>query len=290
MFCKFFSKNNRLLIKLKGEEMATYIVGDLHGCFDEFQLLLKKGNYDPKQDELFVTGDLVARGKDSLACLRFVKDPANNTKMVLGNHDLHLLSTLLGIKRVKPNDKVEPIFQSEDRLELQNWLRNQPLVIQHPTHKFLLVHAGISPEWSLSTTLHCAKEAEAVLQSSEYANYIAQMYENSPQRWSDDLQGIERWRYIINVFTRMRFCYTDKRLDFECKLPIEEAPKELIAWFESDNPLYKEQNIIFGHWASLMGKCPIPNIYALDTGCAWGNDLTMLRWEDKQIFTQKRLK
>ncbi len=136
--------------------MATYIVGDLHGCFNEFQLLLEKVNYNPKQDELFLTGDLVARGEDSLACLRFVKDSANNAKTVLGNHDLHLL----GIKRVKPNDKIDAIFEAKDRLDLQNWLRNQPLVIHHPKHQFLLTHAGISPEWDLATTLACAKEAE----------------------------------------------------------------------------------------------------------------------------------
>ncbi|HDL5930188.1 TPA: bis(5'-nucleosyl)-tetraphosphatase (symmetrical) ApaH [Mannheimia haemolytica] len=266
--------------------MATYIVGDLHGCFNEFQLLLEKVNYNPKQDELFLTGDLVARGEDSLACLRFVKNSANNAKTVLGNHDLHLL----GIKRVKPNDKIDAIFEAKDRLDLQNWLRNQPLVIHHPKHQFLLTHAGISPEWDLATTLACAKEAEKVLQSDNYADYIAQMYENKPERWSEDLQGVERWRYIINVFTRMRFCYTDKRLDFDCKLPLEQAPQELLAWFDLDNPLFTQKNIIFGHWASLMGKCTRPNIYALDTGCAWGSHLTMLRWEDKQIFTQKRLK
>lgn len=266
--------------------MATYIVGDLHGCFNEFQLLLEKVNYNPKQDELFLTGDLVARGEDSLACLRFVKDSANNAKTVLGNHDLHLL----GIKRVKPNDKIDAIFEAKDRLDLQNWLRNQPLVIHHPKHQFLLTHAGISPEWDLATTLACAKEAEKVLQSDNYADYIAQMYENKPERWSEDLQGVERWRYIINMFTRMRFCYTDKRLDFDCKLPLEQAPQELLAWFDLDNPLFTQKNIIFGHWASLMGKCTRPNIYALDTGCAWGSHLTMLRWEDKQIFTQKRLK
>lgn len=269
--------------------MATYIVGDLHGCFTEFQLLLKQVQYDPKQDELFLTGDLVARGENSLECLRFVKDPKNHAQTVLGNHDLHLLSTLLGIKRVKPNDKVDSIFAAEDREDLQNWLRNQPLVIQHPKHKFLLTHAGISPEWDLATTLSCAREAENVLKSDDYGRYLAQMYENYPERWNEDLQGIERWRYIVNVFTRMRFCYTDKRLDFACKLPIEEAPDELVPWFELDNPLY-EMPIIFGHWASLMGKSSRANIYALDTGCAWGNYLTLLRWEDKQIFTQERLK
>lgn len=270
--------------------MATYIVGDLHGCFAEFQLLLEQVNYDPTQDELYLTGDLVARGEDSLACLRFVKDPKNNAKTVLGNHDLHLLSTLLGIKKVKPNDKVDNIFVAEDRGDLQNWLRNQPLVIQHPTYKFLLTHAGISPEWDLATTLACAEEAEAVLKSPHYADYIQQMYENYPDSWNGNLEGIDRWRYIINVFTRMRFCYADKRLDFDCKSPVEEAPKELLPWFELDNQLFNTSEILFGHWASLMGKSSRPNIYALDTGCAWGSYLTMIRWEDKQLFTQPRLK
>ena len=269
--------------------MATYIVGDLHGCFKEFQLLLEKAQFDEKQDEIWLTGDLVARGDDSLACLRFVKNLGEKAQTVLGNHDLHLLSTLLGIKRVKPSDKVEPIFKAHDREELQNWLRNQPLMVQHPKYGFLLVHAGISPEWDLSTATQCAREAEALLKSENYANYIAQMYENYPDHWDNNLQGIDRWRYIVNVFTRMRFCYLDKRLDFTCKLPIEDAPDELKAWFELDNPLFKQQNIIFGHWASLMGKCARPNIYALDTGCAWGNHLTMVRWEDKQVFTQVRL-
>lgn len=270
--------------------MATYIVGDLHGCFKTFQHLLEKVEYDPTQDELFLTGDLVARGEDSLSCLRFVADPKNNAKTVLGNHDLHLLSTLLGIKKVKPNDKVDAIFHAEDLPNLQNWLRNQPLIIQHPTHQFLLTHAGISPEWDLETTLACAKEAENILQSEECASYLSQMYENSPERWNTHLQGVERWRYIINVFTRMRFCYIDKRLELACKLPIEEAPKELIPWFALDNPLFRNTEILFGHWASLMGKCSRANIYALDTGCAWGNYLTMIRWEDKQIFTQTLLK
>ncbi|QIM67830.1 bis(5'-nucleosyl)-tetraphosphatase (symmetrical) [Mannheimia granulomatis] len=270
--------------------MATYIVGDLHGCFKEFQLLLEKVNYNPKQDELYLTGDLVARGEDSLSCLRFVKEPKNNAKTVLGNHDLHLLSTLLGFKKVKPNDKVDSIFQAEDRADLQNWLRNQPLVIQHPTHQFLLTHAGISPEWDLTTTLACAKEAEEVLKNPNYADYIFQMYDNQPEAWCEDLEGVARWRYIINVFTRMRFCYADKRLDFSCKLPIEEAPKELLPWFELANPLFEKTEILFGHWASLMGKSSRSNIYALDTGCAWGSYLTMICWEDKQLFTQPRLK
>lgn len=270
--------------------MATYIVGDLHGCFDELQLLLKQAAFNPEHDELWLTGDLVARGEKSLECLRFVKSLGKRATMVLGNHDLHLLSTLLGIKSVKPKDNVQPIFEAEDREDLQNWLRNQPLMAQHPVHGFLLAHAGISPEWDLATATACAREAEQVLKSENYADYLTQMYENQPDHWADDLQGVARWRYIVNVFTRMRFCYTDKRLDFACKLPMEDAPAELKAWFELDNPLFDQQPIIFGHWASLMGKSTRENIYALDTGCAWGNHLSMLRWEDKKMFCQPRLK
>lgn len=270
--------------------MATYIVGDLHGCFAEFQRLLAKVNFDPAQDELWLTGDLVARGEDSLACLRFVKNLGERATMVLGNHDVHLLATLQGIKSVKPKDNVQPIFDAEDREDLQNWLRNRPLLAQHPRHQFVMVHAGISPEWDLYTAKRCAAEVQAVLSGENFADFLAQMYDNTPDSWNPELQGIERWRYSLNVLTRMRFCYPDNRLDFVCKSPVEDAPNELKPWFELNNPLFDEQPIIFGHWASLMGKSTKPNIYALDTGCAWGNYLTMLRWEDKALFTQERLK
>ncbi|QGM80582.1 bis(5'-nucleosyl)-tetraphosphatase (symmetrical) ApaH [Otariodibacter oris] len=270
--------------------MATYIIGDLHGCFEEFQRLLDKVNFDPKTDELWLTGDIIARGKDSLSCLRFVKELGSRATMVLGNHDLHLLSTLQGIKRVKPKDNLDAIFNADDREELQNWLRNRPLVAQHPKHKFLLAHAGISPEWQdIPTIFECAQEVESILQGDEFKSLLEQMYDAQPDRWSPDLTGIERWRYTINSLTRMRFCYTDKRLDFECKLPVEQASSELKPWFELDNPLYQTEKIIFGHWASLIGYQTPKNIYALDTGCVWGNYLTMLRWEDQQIFTQESL-
>lgn len=270
--------------------MATYIIGDLHGCFDEFQAILKQAEFNPANDELWLTGDLIARGDKSLECLRFVKDLGDRATVVLGNHDLHLLSTLEGIKAIKPKDKVDAIFNAPDRQDLQNWLRTRPLVAVHPVHQFLLVHAGLSPEWDLNTTLRCAKETEQQLQGENYLELLKQMYGNSPDRWADELSGMDLWRYTINVCTRMRFCYLDKRLDFECKLPVEQAPKELKAWFELENPLFKQQNIIFGHWASLIGYHTPPTIYALDTGCVWGNYLTMIRWEDKQIFVQPALK
>lgn len=269
--------------------MATYIIGDLHGCFNEFQLLLQQADFNPECDELWLTGDLVARGENSLECLRFVKNLGERATVVLGNHDLHLLATLQGIKKIKPKDNVDAIFEAVDRENLQNWLRSRPLAALHPQHKFLLVHAGVSPEWDLATTLQCAKEVESVLQSSDFKSLLEQMYDSEPSRWSPGLQGIERLRYAINVFTRMRFCFADKHLDFACKLPPQQAPAELKPWFELNNPLYRELPIIFGHWASLIGYPTPPQIYALDSGCVWGNCLTMLRWEDKKIFTQPRL-
>ncbi|OOF37009.1 bis(5'-nucleosyl)-tetraphosphatase (symmetrical) ApaH [Rodentibacter heidelbergensis] len=270
--------------------MATYFVGDLQGCFDELQLLLDRVQFNPTQDKLYLVGDLVARGDKSLECLRFVKSLGNAAQTVLGNHDLHLISTALGIKKVKPRDRVEAIFNAPDFEELIDWLRHQPLLVHNESQGFVMVHAGISPDWDLATAKTCAKEVETILQQGDIKNLISQMYDNQPERWSPNLQGIERWRYTINVFTRMRFCYWDHRLDFACKQPPKEAPAELTPWFNLDNPLYQQIPIIFGHWASLVDEPTPPNIYALDTGCVWNNRMTLLRWEDKQCFSQSAVK
>ena len=266
--------------------MATYLVGDLHGCYDELQMLLDRVRFDPAQDYLYLVGDLVARGDKSLQCLRLVKSLGKSAQTVLGNHDLHLLATALGIKKVKPRDRVDALFAAEDFEELMYWLRQQPLMLHYPQHNFVLTHAGISPDWDLATAKACAAEVEQVLRHGDYRQLLTQMYDSQPERWSPNLQGIERLRYIINVFTRMRFCYRDHRLDFACKAPVAQAPDELVPWFALDNPLYQTENIVFGHWASLVDTPTPANIYALDTGCAWGNRMTMLRWEDKQYFVQ----
>ncbi|WP_373603157.1 bis(5'-nucleosyl)-tetraphosphatase (symmetrical) ApaH [Aggregatibacter sp. HMT-949] len=270
--------------------MATYLVGDLQGCFDELQLLLERVRFNPAQDKLYLVGDLVARGDKSLDCLRLVKSLGDAAQTVLGNHDLHLISTALGIKKIKPRDRVDAIFSASDFEELIDWLRHQPLLVHNEKLGFLMAHAGISPDWDLETAKACAKEVEKVLQNGDFYALISQMYDNFPDRWSPDLQGMDRLRYIINVFTRMRFCYQDHRLDFACKVSPKEAPPELTPWFELNNPLYRQIPIVFGHWASLVDEKMPPNIYALDTGCVWNNRLTMLRWEDKQIFSQSAVK
>ncbi|MBE2894755.1 bis(5'-nucleosyl)-tetraphosphatase (symmetrical) ApaH [Spirabiliibacterium falconis] len=270
--------------------MATYLVGDLQGCYDELARLLDKVRFDQSRDELWLVGDLVARGDKSLECLRLVKSLGEAGKTVLGNHDLHLLATALGIKKIKPKDNVDAIFTAPDMPDLMDWLRTQPLLREHKEFGFLLCHAGISPDWDLSTARSCAREVEAVLQSDDYRTLLENMYADVPDKWCASLQGIARWRYILNAYTRMRFCYRDHRLDMVCKAPLEQAPRELVAWYQLDNPLYQQYAIVFGHWASLVGVSTPKNIYALDTGCVWGNYMTLLRWEDKAYFHQNALK
>ncbi|KJY83581.1 bis(5'-nucleosyl)-tetraphosphatase [Vibrio galatheae] len=268
--------------------MATYIVGDLQGCLDELLLLLDRVKFDAKHDTLWVAGDLVARGPKSLEVLRFIRSLGNSAKVVLGNHDLHLLAVSLGLFKVKNKDKTAAIFAAKDRKELLNWLRNQPLLAEH--EEFVMCHAGISPQWTLKQARAAAQEIEALLSSEKWPWLIENMYANQPDLWSDSLQGIDRYRYIINAFTRMRFCYSDGRLDMECKLPPRAVNNaDLVPWFDVQQRKKLNKTVLFGHWAALEGYAG-KEVIGLDTGCVWGGSLTMLRWEDKQYFTQQALK
>ncbi len=270
--------------------MATYFVGDIQGCLDELQLLLEQANFNKETDQLWLTGDLVARGPKSLETLRFVKSLGSAAVTILGNHDLHLLAVSQGISRVKEKDKTAPIFTAPDSKELLTWLRHQSLLAVNSEHNIVMSHAGISPQWDINTAIECAHEVEAVLQSDKWIWLLENMYDNQPDVWREDLTGIERYRYIINAFTRMRFCYFDGRLDMECKLPPQEINNdELFPWFELENRLPLSHKVIFGHWAALMGHDG-NNVIALDTGCVWGEYMTMYRVDDGKYFTQKAIK
>jgi len=264
--------------------MATYIVGDIQGCYDELKQLLCLANFDKDKDELWAAGDLVARGPKSLQTLRFLK--TLNAKVVLGNHDLHLLATSIGVHNCKAKDKTLPILEAQDSDQLLTWLRQQPLLLEHPEHKFIMVHAGILPSWSIAQAKKLAKEVETVLQSDDYQTLLNNMYGNQPTQWQDTYSGYERLRYIINVFTRMRYCTVDGELEFDNYLAPAQVNNPLLKpWFEIA-PEQHNQPILFGHWAFLGKAEQVKNtLYALDTGCVWGNSLTMLRWQDKKLFS-----
>lgn len=264
--------------------MATYIVGDIQGCFDELHALLAQVKFNQDSDSLWFAGDLVARGPKSLEVLRFAHSLGDSAKIVLGNHDLHLLAVSLGLFKVKNKDRTAPIFEAHDKEVLLNWLRHQPLILEHDD--FVMCHAGLSPQWTLDQALQASKEVEAVLQSDKWTWLIENMYSDAPEQWDENLHGIERYRYIINAFTRMRFCHFDGRLDMHCKLPPKEAKHaNLTPWFKVNNRQPIEKTILFGHWAALNGYHN-KDVIGLDTGCVWGGQLTMLRWEDQQYFTQ----
>jgi bis(5'-nucleosyl)-tetraphosphatase (symmetrical) len=264
--------------------LANYIVGDIQGCLDELHALLNTVEFNAQNDTLWIAGDLVARGPNSLETLRFIYSLGSAAKVVLGNHDLHLLAVSLGIHRAKAKDNTQAILDAPDKHVLLDWLRMQPLMQEHD--EFVVCHAGISPDWSLNQARECAREVEAKLQGEQWQTLIEKMYSNQPDKWDPELVGIERWRYAINAFTRMRFCLNDGRLDMTCKLPPEEVKEgSLTPWFLLSSRIPVEKVVLFGHWAALGGYSNA-DIIGLDTGCVWGGTLTMIRWEDRQFYTQ----
>ncbi|MBW8192313.1 symmetrical bis(5'-nucleosyl)-tetraphosphatase [Neiella marina] len=268
--------------------MALYLVGDIQGCFDELQLLLQQVDFG-SDDTLWLTGDLVARGPKSLKTLRWVKQQPN-VHTVLGNHDLHLLAVAEGIKPAKAKDKIDSILTAKDRDELMQWLRQQPLLMRHPDFPIVMTHAGIYPRWSVEQADMLAQEVSQQLRGKHYLSLLQAMYGDSPAIWSYQLIGPERWRFVINALTRMRFCHPNGTLELNTKVSPEHADELLTPWFELHHQHQcNSHNYVFGHWASLMGKTNESRYIALDTGCVWGNELTMLCWQSGKYFKQQML-
>lgn len=262
--------------------MATYIIGDVQGCFDPFIRLLEKINFNSNQDQLWLTGDLVNRGPASLEVLRFVKS-LKYSQVVLGNHDLHFLSVLYDKASLDSQDTLDSILNAPDKEELGTWLRHRPLLHHDERFGVVLVHAGLPPQWDLNKAIQCAHELETVLRSESHLNFFGHMYGDMPNQWNDTLKGWDRLRVISNCLTRLRFCDAKGALDLKAKG--KTAPKGYFPWFKVPNRRSKGLKILFGHWAALAGKTDDPNIIALDTGCVWGNCLTAMRLEDGKRFT-----
>lgn len=257
--------------------MAIYAVGDLQGCLTPLKCLLDRVSFDPSKDRLWLVGDLVNRGPQSLETLRLLFALRDSVVTVLGNHDLHLLAVAYDIERLKKSDTLREIIEAPDRDVLIDWLRQQKLVHYDAERDIAMVHAGIPPQWSLKKALSLAAEVEEVLRDDDrLLQYLDGMYGNEPARWNGNLRGIKRLRVITNYFTRMRFCTADGTLDLKSKEGVGSAPDGFAPWFSHPKRKTRGQKIIFGHWAALEGRCDEPNVFALDTGCVWGNRLRML--------------
>ncbi len=261
--------------------MATYAIGDIQGCYHAFQALLKRIKFNLEKDTLWLAGDIINRGSGSLAVLRWCYQHRDHIQMVLGNHDLHAIAIAHGIRKSSRSDTLQPIFDAPDADVLLTWLRHQPLMVANDD--YVMVHAGLLPQWQLSDASAYAKEVEAALQGDAYVNFLANMYGNSPNVWHDHLRGYYRLRAITNVMTRMRVCTADGALDFDFKGQLADVPKGLVPWFDLPSRASRSQQIIVGHWSAL-GLYQRENIAALDTGCLWGGKLTAMCLETKKIM------
>ena len=261
--------------------MAVYAIGDVQGCFDELQALLHKLDFDPGADRLWFAGDLVNRGPKSLETLRFIRDLGEAAVSVLGTHDLHLLAAAHGHPIDHDDHTLDAVLGAPDRDELIDWLSRQPLLHHDEQLGFTMLHAGLPPQWDLDLARRCAREVEAVLQGGNRTGFIAHMYGNKPKRWSEDLAGWDRLRFIVNCLTRMRFCDRKGKLEFKCKGAPGQQREGYYPWFELPSRASKGLNIVFGHWSTL-GAVDVPGIYPTDTACLWGGKLTALRIDSEK--------
>ncbi len=260
--------------------MATYAIGDIQGCYYAFQALLDRIQFNLKSDRLWLVGDLINRGSGSLEVLRWCYQHRDNIQTVLGNHDLHAIAVANGIRKPNQSDTLQSILDAPDANELLSWLRHQPLMISNGD--YAMVHAGLLPQWEINQALAYAKEVEAALQSESYVDFLLNMYGNTPNLWHDGLQGYARLRAITNAMTRMRVCTADGALDFSFKGELVDVPNGLIPWFNLPNRASKDQAIIVGHWSAL-GLHQSQNVFALDTGCLWGGQLTAMCLETREM-------
>lgn len=257
--------------------MSVYAVGDLQGCLKPLKCLLEQVAFDPAHDQLWLVGDLVNRGPESLETLRFLYAMRHCVTIVLGNHDLHLLACAHKVERLKKGDTLSEILQAPDCDVLINWLRQQKLLHHDAERNITMVHAGIAPQWTLAKAQRRAAEVEEALRDdNRLPVFLDGMYGNEPAKWHKDLSGVTRLRVITNYFTRMRFCTADGTLDLKSKEGLDSAPAGYAPWFSHPNRKMRGERIIFGHWAALEGNCTEPGLHALDTGCVWGGSMTLM--------------
>jgi bis(5'-nucleosyl)-tetraphosphatase (symmetrical) len=264
--------------------MATYLIGDIQGCYGPLQRLLEKIRFDPSTDRLWCTGDLVHRGGKSLKTLRLLQSLGDSVISTLGNHDLHLLA--LNSKFPdggSKNRELETILQASDREDLVTWVRGHPMAYWSKKHQVLLVHAGIIPQWSVKKTLTCASEVEQVLRSADSSEFLLKMYHNRPRRWRNDLSAWKRLRLITNILTRIRFCKENGTVLLTASGPPGSQPKGYLPWFKHKNRKTRKVTVAFGHWAAL-GLHMKKRLIGADSGCVWGGRLSAVRLEDRKLF------
>jgi len=261
--------------------MATYAIGDLQGCYQKFVELTELIGFNASRDKLWLVGDIVNRGPDSLSILRALMKLDDAVLMVLGNHDLHLLQVAINSGFARSGDTLQPILEAPDRKVLLDWLRSQRLF--YAEDEYALVHAGLLPDWTIDQAAILAREVESIIRGDHFEAFSRKMYGNQPDSWHGSLRGEDRWRVIINAMTRLRVCSPEGKMDFSYKGSAATIPEGLLPWFDAPNRASKNSTVVFGHWSAL-GLRMERNLIALDTGCLWGDCLTAVRLEDRKVF------
>ncbi len=261
--------------------MATYAIGDIHGCFKTFKRLLKRIQFDPAHDRLWLCGDLVNGGPSSLKTLRWVVEHDEQVRVVLGNHDLHMLAAATDARELRKKDTFQQVLDAPDRDDLLGWLHQQPLVRR--TDGYLMVHAALLAGWTADEAVALSDEVGAMLRGDDPAAFFEHMYGNKPRTWRADLQGVDRLRVIINAMTRLRVLKPKGAMAYDFSGPLEDMPDKRRPWFDVDAPAWADHTIVFGHWSAL-GLHKVGNIVCLDSGCVWGGKLSAMRLEDEALF------
>jgi bis(5'-nucleosyl)-tetraphosphatase (symmetrical) len=262
--------------------MATYAIGDIQGCFSALERLIQQLQFDPIKDRLWFVGDLVNRGPDSVSVLRYIKKLGGSAVTVLGNHDLHLLAVAAGSVPIREKDTVQDVLAAPDRDDLLEWVRHQRVLYREGD--FLMIHAGLLPEWSVSDADIYAQEVHTMLRSTNYRTFLAALYDDKRARqWSSSITGMDRSVVIAKILTRLRICTVDGKIDLSFKRPPEQVPSGYLPWFQVPNRHNTDVTVVFGHWAAL-GLHIQDNVIGLDSGCVWGRQLTAVRLDDRHVF------
>jgi len=261
--------------------MATYVIGDIQGCMTAFEDLLRLVDFRAGRDRVWITGDLVNRGEDSIGVLRWCMAHDNSVIAILGNHDLHLLAVAEGFVPAHRHDTLNDILDAPDRKQVLKWLRHRPMLYREGD--WLMVHAGLLPEWTPDLAESLARELEDVLRNKGWKRFLKDMYGNEPRQWNPGLAGQDRLRLIANAMTRMRYLHADGGMEYQHKCSPDAAPPELIPWYDMPGRRSRDARILFGHWSTL-GLLLRKDAVALDTGCLWGGSLSAFRLEDEQLF------
>ncbi len=256
--------------------MAVYAVGDLQGCAAEFDQLLDALGFDPAVDRLWLTGDLVNRGDDSLGALRRVHALGDACLTVLGNHDFHLLAVAAGAIQARRQDTLDAVLAADDRMALIDWLRHRPLLHVDAALDYALVHAGIPPDWTLDDARRLAGEVEDALRGPRWARFVGKLYSAPPPAWRDEMSRKARRRFTVAALTRLRYCDAAGQPDFRVSAAPGTQPAGLEPWFDVPSRRTARTRVVFGHWSTL-GFLDRPDVLALDTGCVWGGRLTAVR-------------